>query len=192
MPRNLSSKAVVCAALALLSGCASPPQLEPKSAAAPPGVDFSGDWLVRPAGNAGGRPGSSPDADRSIEELTRRSTRRRSSRRSSGPAVHVFLETGRALKITQTDFGFFISIDRSVVEELKFGENRRVSVGPIEAQRVSGWQGAAYVVETLDEEGAILREEWYLDNGGAMLRRDVSISYRGKQQFSFQQVYDRQ
>ncbi len=181
---------VMCGAL--LAACASPPQLEPKSAVVPAGVDFSGQWLLRSGSDPGTSAAGSPGADRSIEETVRRPAQRRSSRRSSGPAVHVFLETARSLKITQTDFGFFISLDRSVVEELKFGENRKVSVGPIEAQRVSGWQGNAYVVETLDEEGAILREEWSLDDTGDVLLRDIAISHKGKQQFALQQHFDRQ
>ena len=60
-------------------------------------------------------------------------------------------ETGKSLKVTQTEHGFFVSLDRSVVEEFGFGENRIVTLGPIEAQRVSGWEGATYIVETLDE-----------------------------------------
>lgn len=195
MQQILTPTALICVALVLLAGCASPlPPLEPGSARAPAGVDFSGNWLLRSDGSTarGALPGGPPEAGLSIEETVRRPTRRRSSRRSSGPAVHVFLETGRALKITQTDFGFFVSLDRSVVEEFTFGENRTVSVGPIEAQRVSGWQGATYVVETLDEEGAILREEWKLDEDGAVLRRDVSISRKDEVQYGLQQHFDRQ
>ena len=122
-------------------------------------------------------------------DTTRRKSRRRSSRGSS--SVHLFLETGKALKVTQTDYGFFVSVDRSVVEEFKFGENRIVSVGPIEAQRVSGWQGSAYIVETLDEEGAVLREEWRLDDSGNVLLRDISIVERNKETLSFRQEFDR-
>lgn len=122
-------------------------------------------------------------------DTTRPKSRRRSSRRSS--SVHLFLETGKALKVTQTDHGFFVSVDRSVVVEFKFGENRIVSVGPIEAQRVSGWQGSAYIVETLDEEGAVLREEWRLDDSGNVLLRDISIVERNKETLKLRQEFDR-
>jgi len=64
-------------------------------------------------------------------------------------------------------------------------------VGPIEAQRVSGWQGSAYIVETLDEEGAVLREEWRLDDSGNVLLRDISIVERNKETLSFRQEFDR-
>ena len=93
--------------------------------------------------------------------------------------------------MTQTEHGFFVSLDRSVVEEFSFGENRIVTLGPIEAQRVSGWEGATYIVETLDEEGVILRDKWRLDASGDVLLRDVSLVKREEVQFSLQQQFDR-
>ena len=74
-----------------------------------------------------------------------------------------FWKFGESLRISQTDFGLFISYDRSVVEEYRFGENRLVSIGPIQAQRVSGWDGPVFVVETLDSDGSILFESWRLE-----------------------------
>ncbi len=105
--------------------------------------------------------------------------------------MRVFLETGRSLRITQTDHGLFISFDRAVVEEYTFGENRRVSVGPIEAQRVSGWEGSAFVVETLDEDGARLTESWSLSDGGATLVRQIAVMQGEDEKFSTEQLYDR-
>ena len=89
--------------------------------------------------------------------------------------MRVFLETGRRLKLTQTDSGLFISFDRAVVEEYRFGENRRISIGEVEAQRVSGWIGEHYVIETLDDDGVILREEYWLADAGRSLKRRVTI-----------------
>ncbi len=106
--------------------------------------------------------------------------------------MHVFLETGSLLKVTQTEHAFFVSLDRSIVEEFIFGENRTVSVGPIEARRVSGWEGARYIVETLDKQGAVLRDEWHLDETGDVLLRDVSIVERDTVKLSFHQEFDRQ
>lgn len=126
-----------------------------------------------------------PPANRSDD------TQRRPPKRSSGIAVKVFLENGKSLKISQTDTGLFISFDRAIVEEYTFGENRVVSVGPIEAQRVSGWQARTFVVETMDNDGALLTERWYLDEGDGALVRDISVVKSDREQLSSQQRFDR-
>lgn len=109
-----------------------------------------------------------------------------------GASVRVFLEFGESLKITQTFFGLFISYDRSVVEEYTYGENRIVKIGPIEATRVSGWDGQSFVVETLDDSATILYETWYLEEAGKVLIRDVRISKGETDSFVRQQVFDLQ
>jgi len=149
------SLAVVLAAALLLTACGSTEVLLSKPADVPAGVDFSGNWV---------RTGNSGTGQRDARELL----------------VHVFLETGNSLKITQTESGIFVSFDRSVVEEYRFGENRTVSVGAISAARVSGWEGAAYVVETLDEDGAKLVDVYRLQNGGRRLQRSIEIWHRDK------------
>ena len=53
-------------------------------------------------------------------------------------------------------------------------------MGAISAARVSGWEGLAYVVETLDEEGAKLVDAYRLQNGGRRLQRDIEIWHRDK------------
>jgi hypothetical protein len=121
-----------------------------------------------------------------------REQQERRNRRSRGDAVHVFVESGKALKISQTAYGVFISYDRAVVEEYTFGENRQVSVGPIEAQRVSGWVGGHFIVETMDEEGNVLKETWRLDEGGAVLLRHLSITKREEEKMALRQVFDRE
>ncbi len=123
---------------------------------------------------------------------TRRSTRAARRRGNNGAAVRVFLEYGKSLKITQTHYSVFISYDRSVVEEFTFGENRLVEIGPIEAQRVSGWEDSAFVVETLDDSGTTLFESWYLEDSGRLLVRDIRISREEKDSFNLQQKFDRQ
>ena len=105
--------------------------------------------------------------------------------------AHVFLEFGKLLKITQTDQGLFISYDRSVVREFTFGENRIVSVGPIEAMRVSGWEDNAFAVETLDDDGTTLFEYWYLDGAGEVLVRDVRMQDGEQEMYSLRQFFDR-
>jgi hypothetical protein len=82
----------------------------------------------------------------------------------------VFLESGESLKVTQTSHGLFVSFDRAIVEEYRFGENREINIGPVAAQRVSGWDGAGYVIETLDKDGVILSERYSIEDD-ALLRR---------------------
>ncbi len=182
---------VPCACLAF-AGCASPPELVSKSAVVPPGVDFSGLWRLRVDPGSKPIPRASGDTQIRIPpENSARNTRRRLPKRGSGTAVYVFLETGESLKISQTKDGLFISFDRAIVEEYTFGENRVISVGPIEAQRVSGWQERVFVVETLDEQGTILTESWHLDSDEDLLVREISVSSRTVEKFSARQRFDR-
>lgn len=176
----------------MLSACGSKPVLLPKSAAVPAGVNFSGRWQLRT--DEGSKPlsaGAGEEHDRRPSKKSSRNTARRPSKRSSGSAVHLFIETGTNLKISQTGDGLFISFDRSIVEEYAFGENRMVSIGPIEAQRVSGWQQSVFVVETLDDQGVLLSESWHLDNGGDLLVRDISVVRGSDEQFSSRQYFER-
>lgn len=106
-------------------------------------------------------------------------------------AVSVFLEMGTSLKVTQTASGLFFSFDRSVVEEYRFGENRQVSVGAISASRVSGWEHDAYVIETLDKDGAKLVESWRLQQDGNVLQRNIMIWDRGDKQLALEQRFER-
>ncbi len=186
------SHLLVCL-LPVLFGCSTAPELAAKSGVVPDDVDFSGEWQLRL------EPGSKQT--RSVDDELRIRIPKSNSRlqnnreerpgRSSGPLVQVFLETGELLKISQTAHGLFISFDRSIVEEYTFGEKRTVSVGPIEALRVSGWEKEVFVVETLDKQGAVLMESWHLEENGDVLVRDISMS-RGKQeQFTLRQLFDR-
>jgi hypothetical protein len=78
-----------------------------------------------------------------------------------------------------------------VVEEYRFREHRLVNVGPIEADRVSGWVDGKYVIRTLDTEGALLEESYALVAGGDVLVRTVTVTYRKDTVLSLQQAYDR-
>jgi len=155
----------------------------------PVGVDLSGRWIVRTDfSNQRFR------ADSGEERLipSSRPQRSRRQRSPSGATVQIFIEFGKSLKITQTNYGIFISYDRSVVEEFTFGENRIVSIGPIEAMRVSGWEENSFVVETVDETGTRLYEAWHLDADKAVLMRDVRISKGEDDTYKLRQIFDRQ
>lgn len=161
--------------------------LETKPPAPATAVDLSGRWQLRDTGDARRRPQSREE----VIVPTRAASRTRSSRlQSKGSSVHVFLEYGTALKVSQTPYSMFISYDRAIVEEYTFGENRMINVGPIEARRVSGWEGQSFVVETLDREGAILFETWSL-RGPDVLQRDVRIVEKEQEVFRVQQLFDR-
>ena len=177
--------------LLVAAGCAStPPALDPRSPINSQQVDLSGTWELR-----GGM--ELPVTDEQTIRMPRRQSSRTNQeqqrvsrpRRSKGPTVHLFLESGRVLKVSQTDYGVFASYDRAIVEEFNFGENRMVSIGPIEAQRVAGWDGPAFVIETMDREGNVLSERWSRD--GDTLTRDISIVEGEEQRFQLQQVFDR-
>ena len=149
-----------------LGACSSAQVLLTKPAAVPPGLDFSGSWVVS------ADTGSTQPAAREL-------------------LVHVFLETGKNLKVTQTESGLFFSFDRSVVEEYRFGENREISVGAISAARASGWDGRTYVIETLDDEGAKLIETYRMEKGGSILLRTMEIVHRNVKKLSREQVLNR-
>jgi hypothetical protein len=176
---------ILCLAVA---ACGSRPMLEPRPGGNPQQVDLSGQWVLRTGDEL---PVNREQTIRIPKSSTRRQTetrRAQTERRSKGVSVHLFLESGRALKVSQTDYGLFFSFDRAVVEEYNFGENRVVSIGPISAQRVAGWVGQAFVVETMDEEGHVLTESWQLDDG--TLTREISIARGEDVSFSKRQVFD--
>ena len=175
--------------LLILAGCSSDPVLMSKDPTVPVGVDLSGQWIIR-SDSSNQRFLADSGEERLIPDS--RPQRSRRQRSSSGATVHVFIEFGKSLKITQTKHGIFISYDRSIVEEFTFGENRLVSVGPIKAMRVSGWEEQAFVVETVDDTRTILYEAWHLDADGAVLMRDVRISKREDDSYNLRQVFDRQ
>ena len=184
------------ASLALVACVMQPrPQLTPIGGVIPPEVTLAGRWQLR---------GEGEDAERRIRESECMSVsgiaktvasvkrdRSRSRRGSDGPSVYVFLRTGNKLKITQTPYALFISFDRSVVEEYRFKEHRIINVGPIEADRASGWQDGRYVIQTLDSEGVLLQETYALESGGMVLVRTLSVIQGDKEVLSLRQAFDR-
>jgi hypothetical protein len=169
----------------------------PKSGAVPAGVDLSGTWRIRK--DASGDQRSINEAirrtdgvnDRLILRAPERNDRSRiPPRRSTGGLVHLFLKNGATLKVTQTGGALFLSFDRAVVEEFRFGENREVRVGPVIAHRVSGWEGQEYVAETLDQEGMKLTERFGLQNRHT-LQRTIVLRSKTKEEVTIVQTFDR-
>ena len=184
---------VVCCAI--LSGCAAREELIAKSADVPTGVDLSGQWRLRvdsldSVDRIGEAEREAAGGEESILVVPERKLQRSRQRSSAGTLVHVFLETGSSLKVTQTLHALFISFDRAIVEEYRFGEKREISVGPVMADRVSGWEGESYVIETLDKDGAKLIETYRLSEDGHKMFRTILIIQNGKSQLDVEQVFD--
>ena len=189
--------------LLCLGGCTGPEVLDSRNGIVPAGVNLSGTWQIRT--DASANPTRVREAIRKTDgikddEYFRDAKRQSSAARggsqsrrskSKGGLVHVFLELGRTLKITQTPDGLFISFDRSVVEEFRFGENRMVSVGEVQGQRVTGWEGDTLVVETLDRNGMKLTDRFRLLQGGELLERRIEFRSKAKERESVIQLFDR-
>jgi len=187
------------AAVLILAGCSTPEVLLPRAGAVPAGVDLSGNWHIRP--------GSLLDQQR-IREAIRKTdgvdddeafgNKRRQSQRGSvrsgnsrGGLVYVFLELGRSLKVTQTPHGLFISFDRSIVEEYRFGENLIATIGEIAAQRVTGWEGNTLVIETLDRNNMKLTERYRLTDNNQVLERTITLRSKALEEETVIQMFDR-
>jgi hypothetical protein len=196
------SRALYLLAFCWLAACATREVLEIKSATVPAGIDFSGHWrlrtdtpaerdqintaIARAAGGNGDIIPLPPEGARNQPTQARPRPGK-----AGGGLVHVFLESGQHLKVTQTSHGIFISYDRSVVREFRFGENRTINVGEIVAQRVSGWVGDRYLVETLDRNGMKLTEELYLSADRQTLHRNISLRKADKSAVNLHQTFDR-
>lgn len=177
----------------LVVSCAGRDPLPAKSSTVPAGVDLSGRWQLRDESQATNQAINAieREAAGADEGLIPTSSRNKSSRkRNNDTQVHVFLETGVALKITQVERGLFVSFDRAIVEEYRFGEQRMANVGPVVADRVSGWENGAYVIETRDKEGAMLIETYGLDGPDVMIRT-IRIIHDDKSMLDVRQVFDR-
>ncbi len=174
----------------LLIACATPEVLLPRDNIVPAGVDLSGKWKIR---------ADMANDQRRLQEAIRKTSgarassgsRNRRPRKVSGGVAHVFLETGELLKVTQTPDGLFISFDRSVVEEFRFGEQRIISIGEVQAQRVTGWEGQQLVVETLDKHGVKLTDRFQLADNGQTLRREITLRSKKHEEQSVTQEFDR-
>lgn len=168
-----------------------------KSADVPAGLDLSGRWRMQDDYRAMQRRidrairQTDGVDDRIVPRPQRVSRNGRRVNRDVGGLVHVFLENARSLRITQTKDGLFVGFDRSVVEEYRFGEARRVSVGGATARRVSGWEQNGYVVETLGDAGMKLTERYRLEADGRQLVREIVLRSKDMERVAIVQTYAR-
>lgn len=180
--------------LLALAACSTPEILEPRSAEVPQGADLSGIWRIRD--DEAGSPRRINEAIRNTAGQVKQSSSRRSMRTSRSSfsklgQAHIFLEIGELLKITQTEHALYVSFDRAIVEEYRFGENRMVSVGEIVAQRVSGWDGQRYVVETLGKNGMKLTEQFSVSDDGHIMQRQIVFRAKDMEEVTVTQTFDR-
>ena len=190
------------ATVLLAAGCAAPEMLPPRDGTVPAGIDFSGTWQIvsdQRADQQRLRQAIRRTDGISDDDLFRRPdhdstdrNRRSGSSSIKGGLVFVFLETGSSLQVTQTEHGLFISFDRSVVEEYRFGENRIISVGEVQAQRVTGWEGNQLVVETLDKNSMKMTERIELVNSGNTLERTITFRSKEGDEETVVQRFERQ
>lgn len=191
-------------ALLLLFGCAQQEVLEPIDGTVPANVDLSGTWKLRTdmaselrrlqdaiRQTDGVRDSRINRGEVISEELNRAASRSNNSSSRKAGLVHVFLETGSTLKLTQTQYALFISFDRAVVEEYRFGENRMISVGQAQAQRVTGWTDEAMVIETLGKNRMKLTERFQLVNDSRILRREITLRSKKKEEVTLVQEFER-
>jgi hypothetical protein len=111
---RFGARAAVFSALILVGCASSAPQLISKSPTVPEGVDLSGRWVVRADSRAGR---SQMDGLQEKLVVTSRSQRSRRQKGSSDGSAQVFIEYGESLKISQTDFGIFISYDIETLDD---------------------------------------------------------------------------
>lgn len=189
-----------CLALCLsLGACSTPEVLESRDGTVPAGTDLSGNWVMRDVSAADRRRISEAinktdgidDSEYFRRQRSAQNRNRGGNGSFKGGMVYVFLETGTALKVTQTPDGLFISFDRSVVEEYRFGENRMINVGEVVAQRVTGWEGSQLVVETLGENGMKLTEHFLLTDNGNTLQRRITFRSKKLEEETIVQEFDR-
>ena len=186
----------------LLCACGTPEVLLPRSATVPAGVDLSGQWALRPESKSG-QPRINEAIDRTdgvdnktiMREMMNQQKRGgsyRGSGETKGGLVGVFLKTGDALKISQTPHGIFISFDRAVTREYRFGENRPINIGQADAMRVSGWENNDYVIETLGEKGMKLTDRYSLSADRQRLTRHITLRSKEMEEVTIVQEFDRQ
>ena len=191
---NIARIPALIALLLCLAACAGTREMKltPIPEVIPADVSLAGRWELRDDGDAARKVREAEQrAAGSVSDAITPSRQEKPNRSRDKTSVHVFLETGRKLKITQTSDGLFVSFDRSVVEEYRFREHRVISVGPIEAERVSGWQEDRYIIKTLDDQGALLTETYGLVDDGEGLERTIRIVYREKELLSIRQFFNR-
>lgn len=183
--------------IVLLASCGSRETLLPYPSLNPSTVSLAGNWVSRDDPRAMKRELAEAirqtDGVRDDVRVMPQGQRgnRQGNGRSKGGLAHVFLKNAEALKITQTPSAMFVSFNRAIVEEYRFGEMRGIELGQAEAQRVSGWDGTHYVIETLDRQGMKLTERYDLSSDRKILTRRITFRARNNDTVTVVQTFAR-
>ncbi len=110
---------------------------------------------------------------------------------NSRGVAHLFFENTKKIKITQTNYSLFINFNRSVVEEYSFGEVKKITLGNVIARRSSGWVNNSYRIETLDDYGMKITEEYKLTGSSNNLERMLIFRDRDLNEIRILQIYQK-
>lgn len=111
---------------------------------------------------------------------------------NSRGVAHLFFENTNKIKITQTKYSLFINFNRSIVEEYSFGEVKKITIGNVIARRSSGWINNIYRIDTLDNYGMKITEEYKLIKSSNMLERLLIFRDRDLNEISVLQTYQKE
>ena len=193
--RQVHSLVIIVLPLVLVS-CGKRELLQPSPATNPAAVRFAGNWQLRDDPQQIERAISRAireTADMRDDVIPDQRSGRQGSRRqrARGGLAHVFFKNGENLKITQTPSALFVSFNRAIVEEYRFGELREIRTGQAEAMRASGWDGRDYVIETLDQQGMKLTERYRLSSDRRTLERHIAFRSKNNETESVLQTFAR-
>lgn len=110
---------------------------------------------------------------------------------NSRGVAHLFFENTKKIKITQTNYSLFINFNRSIVEEYSFGEVKKITLGNVIARRSSGWVNNSYRIETLDDYGMKITEEYKLTGSSNNLERMLIFRDRDLNEIRILQIYQK-
>ena len=182
-----------------LNGCASIEELDKYSNNSLNEIDLNGSWVFS---------GKFEDNKQSIESAIKQTNNvnyrgikttgvfdgRNTSKvkRNSRGVAHLFFENTNKIKITQTKYSLFINFNRSIVEEYSFGEVKKITIGNVIARRSSGWFNNVYRIDTLDDYGMKITEEYNLVNSSNILERLLIFRDRDLNEISVLQTYQKE
>tara|TARA_B110000438_G_C15669584_1_gene587568 strand:- start:44 stop:640 length:597 start_codon:yes stop_codon:yes gene_type:complete len=111
---------------------------------------------------------------------------------NSRGVAHLFFENTEKIKLTQTKYSLFVNFNRSIVKEYSFGEVKKITIGNVTARRSSGWVNNVYRIDTLDDHGMKITEEYKLFNSSNILERMLIFRDRDLNEISVLQTYQKE